>query len=464
MTREEVGLLGILGFGSFLTSSNLNSTNIALASIQREFDISLSSVQWVSIIGGILMASLSLCFGRIADITGRRRMYRIGIIIYLAGNGLSATAISFPHLMAMRTIMAFGLAMANPLAAAIMAASVAPERRGQVLGLFASFMAAGQLTGPTLGGLVLDLTSWRGIFVFNMSMGILLAIAQHFFLKGEDERHPQTFDAWGAVLLLIGYPALLLGLSVGPHSGWTANNTLGWFALGAVGIAVFFWWESRFAAPLFHLRFFRSGLFCVAMFTLAVGQFVIGPVGLFTPLYLQKVLFLDPLTVGLLMMALPVSTVIAGPLGGRLSDTYNPRLIAAAGALVLCGAIVAYTRLGIDSPALYVVVPLALVGVGSGFLRPASQVVVYAGVDRRDYGALSAMLASIGTLAGNLGTTLTIAVTESKASVSNPAAFADAVRFTFALLLPLLLLSVVVSLAGRFARQPVAAEPELVRP
>jgi MFS family permease len=315
-------------------------------------------------------------------------------------------------------------------------------------------MAAGQLTGPTLGGLVLDLTSWRGIFLFNMSMGIILAVAQHFWLRGEDERHQQTFDAWGALLLLVGYPALLLALSVGPHAGWVAPSTLGWFAVGAVGIGVFFWWESRFAAPLFHLRFFRSGLFCVAMFTLAVGQFVIGPVGLFTPLYLQKVLFIDPFMVGLLMMALPISTVIAGPVGGRLSDKYNARLIAAAGALVLAGAVVAYLQLGVDSRALYVVVPLVLVGVGSGFLRPASQVVVYAGVDRRDYGALSAMLASVGTLAGNLGTTMTIAITESRASVNDPSGFADAVRFTFALLLPLLLLSVVVSLEGRFARTP----------
>jgi EmrB/QacA subfamily drug resistance transporter len=457
MSKEEVRLLAVLGFGSFLLLSNLNSTNIALAEIQREFDVSLSAVQWVSIIGGIMMASLSLCFGRIGDIVGRRRIYRIGVFIYVLGSALSATAFTFPHLMVMRVIMAVGLAMANPLAAAIMAASVAPQRRGQVLGLFASFMAAGQLTGPTLGGLVLDVWNWRGIFVLNTTLGLLLCVAQHFFLRGQDERNPQVFDYRGALLLLAGYPALLIGLSTGPHAGWQSTITLFWFAIGGIGIGLFLYHENRFSAPLLHLRFFRSLPFCVAMFTLVVASFVQSPVTLITPIYLQKVLTIDPLQVGLIMMALPISTVIAGPIGGRLADRYPPRVIAAAGAAITFVAVLLYAQLGVSTPALFVVVPLVLVGLGGGFFRPANQVAVYADIDRRDFGALSAMLTSVGTLAGVLGTTIIVAVTESRAPSDNPTAFTEALQFTFTALLPLLALSAIVSLAGRSPRK--AEEP-----
>lgn len=462
MSRDEVRLLAVLGFGSFLLQSNLNSTNIALAEIQSDFDVSLSSVQWVSIIGGIMMGSLSLCFGRIGDIIGRRRVYRAGVLIYVLGSGLSATAFSFEHLMAMRVIMAVGLGMANPLAAAIMAASVAPERRGQVLGLFASFMAAGQLTGPTLGGVVLDLAGWRAIFLFNMGMGCLLIVAQHLFLRGLDERQQQTFDLQGALLLLIGYPALLIGLSRGPHYGWDSTFTLLWFGIAIVGLALFFRHESRFSAPLLRLKFFRSLAFCVAMFTLVVASFVQSPITIFTPLYLQKVLDISPLSVGLVMMALPVSTLMAGPIGGRLADRYSPSLIAAVGVAITFVAVLAYSRLGLTTPVLLVLVPLALVGIGGGFFRPANQVTVYADVDRRDYGALSAMITSLGTLAGALGTTLTIAVTESRGSSNDPIAFAEAIRFTFTALLPLLLVSVFVSLARRTkprVEEPVASSP-----
>jgi MFS family permease len=172
---------------------------------------------------------------------------------------------------------------------------------------------------------------------------------------------------------------------------------------------------------------------------------------------LQKVLTIDPLQVGLIMMALPISTVIAGPIGGRLADRYPPRVIAAAGAAITFVAVLLYAQLGVSTPALFVVVPLVLVGLGGGFFRPANQVAVYADIDRRDFGALSAMLTSVGTLAGVLGTTIIVAVTESRAPSDNPTAFTEALQFTFTALLPLLALSAIVSLAGRSPRK--AEEP-----
>jgi MFS family permease len=147
--------------------------------------------------------------------------------------------------------------------------------------------------------------------------------------------------------------------------------------------------------------------------------------------------------------------VIAGPIGGRLADRYNPRVIAAGGVVLTLVAVFFFSRLGLTTPALFLIVPLVLIGLGGGLFRPANQVSVYADVDRRDYGSLSAMLTSLGTLAGGLGTTITVAVTESRASSNDPVAFSEAIRFTFSALLPLLALAVVVSLAGRApARQP----------
>ena len=205
--------------------------------------------KWVSIIGGIMMGSLSLCFGRIGDIIGRRRVYRTGVFhlragLWALGHG---DVVRAPHGDARDHGCRAG--DGEPAGGAIMAASSAPERRGQVLGLFASFMAAGQLTGPTMGGVVLDLAGWRAIFVFNMAMGCLLIVAQQLFLKGHDERQQQTFDLKGALLLLIGYPALLIGVSRGPHQGWDSTFTLLWFGIAIVGLALFFRHEARFSAP-----------------------------------------------------------------------------------------------------------------------------------------------------------------------------------------------------------------------
>src|SRR5262249_50639885 len=144
LTREEVTLLLVLGPGSFVTASTIGTINVGLPAIQHEFGVSLSALKWVSIMGSIMMATLSLCFGRIGDIVGRRRVYRAGMAVYASGSGFAAAAISFPVLLAVRTVTATGIAMTLPLAGAIVASGVRPERRGQAIGLVASFSAAGQ--------------------------------------------------------------------------------------------------------------------------------------------------------------------------------------------------------------------------------------------------------------------------------------------------------------------------------
>lgn len=458
MTPSEARLLLLLGAGAFVLASTYTSINVALPQIQDEFGVSLSALKWVSIIGAIMVASLSLSFGRVGDLIGRRRVYKAGIFVYAIGAGLTALSLSFPQLMAARVFMATGLAMSNPLAGAIIAATVAPERRGRAIGLFASFQAAGMLIGPTFGGVILDLASWRAIFVTYAAIGGVLVLAQAALLKGVDERRHEPFDYLGAVLLLLGYPALLVALSLGPGEGWGSTLTLGFFALSAVGLASFTVRELRFDKPIFHFRFFRSPVFCIAMFMLAVASFVQNPVTLFTPLYLQKVLTADALTVGLVMMALPISTLIAGPIGGNLADRHNPWSVAAGGAVLSFFAVLIYSRLGVEASLVVVVVALLLVGLGAGFFRPANQVAVYSLVDQRDYGAIAAMLVLLQSLAGTLGTTIAVAINESRSAADNAVSFTEGQQFAFTALLPLIVLSVFAAMLARKLDQRRKAE------
>jgi len=454
MTAAEAKLLAVLGAGAFVLASTYSSINVALPRIQDEFEISLSALKWVSIIGAIMVASLSLSFGRMGDLIGRRRVYRAGIIVYTLGAGLTALAFSFPQLMAFRVFMAVGLAMSNPLAGAIIAEAVAPERRGQAVGLYASLQAAGQLTGPTFGGIVLDLAGWRAIFVSYLGIGVLLCLAQQFLLKGTEERRHEAFDYLGSALLLVGYPSLLIAFSVGPGSGWGSPWTLLWFGIAALGLTSFAARELTFEKPIFHFRFFRSAAFCIAMFTLAVASFVQSPMTLFAPIYLQKVLTIDPFTVGLVMMALPVSTLIAGPVGGALADRYNPRVIAGLGALFTLLAVLLYSRLGVEASVAFVAVALVLIGLGGGFFRPASQVAVYGLVERNDFASVSATLVLLQSLSGTFGATVLVAINEARAGGDDAAAFTSGQQLAFTALLPLLALAVVTSFFGLGARKP----------
>jgi MFS family permease len=190
------------------------------------------------------------------------------------------------------------------------------------------------------------------------------------------------------------------------------------------------------------------------MFVLATVSFIQNPITLFAPLYLSDVLSIGPLAIGLLMVALPLSTLAFGPVGGRLSDRYNPRFIASVGVgLVLLG-VVFYSQLGTSSAAILVVVPLVLVGAGLGLSRPASQVAVYSTVDRHEFGSLSALIISLTTLAGALGSTVTVAISEVHATSDSAVSFTDAQQFTFLLLVPLLVIALGISLLNRTARKP----------
>ncbi len=449
----------MLGPGSFVSASTIGTINVGLPSIQDEFGVSLSALKWVSIMGAIMMATLSLCFGRLGDIWGRRKIYKAGMIVYAIGSGLSAAALTFPNLIAVRVFMATGIAMTMPLATAIVASSVRPERRGQAIGLLAAFSSAGMLAGPSIGGFALDFFGWRGVFLANMVVAGSLAVLQHFMLRGEDPTRPAPFDFVGALLLLLGYPPLLIAMSIGPGRGWDSPLTLFWFVAAAVGLTAFTLWELRYRAPLFRFAFFRSISFSTAMFTLIVASFVQSPISLYTPIYLQDVLLMAPATVGLMMMALPLSTLFAGPVGGRLADRYEPRVIATLGMALSFVAVFGYSRLGVSTAPVLILLPLLLVGLGSGLFRPANQVAVYTGMSSSEFGSLSAMLASIGSLAGTLGATITIAISDSRGSVDDPVAFTEAQQFTFAALLPLLLVATIVSMLSRSRPRPDAGVP-----
>src|SRR3954447_20660969 len=464
-SAEETMLLLVLGGGSFVLMSNLSSINVALPHIQRDFGSSLSDVKWVAIIGFIISASLTLLFGRVGDIYGRNRIYRTGVIVYTAGSCLCALAISLPVMLAFRVVMAVGMAMVIPLSGAILAAAAKPERRGQLIGMSASFAAAGQLMGPTIGGFILDVFSWRGIFVFNGTLGVLLCVAQFVLLRGiSDERRTGRLDLSGAALMLVAFPALLLGLSFGPRDGWTEGSTLIWFGLSAAGFAAFAVREASFPAPLARFDLFKHLPFVVAIVGVAVTAFVQNPITLFVPVYLQTVLKLGSFDVGLLMVSLPLATLVAGPIGGRLADRYPPGLVAAGGIALLFVAVFAYAQMHVSTAPLLVLVPLILVGAAGGISRPANQVVAYQTVTPAEYGSLAAMLNSSMMLAGTLGTTITVAISESLAVKGNAASFADAQSQTFTLLLPLLALGVAVSLLGgrRREREGEAVAPVVV--
>ena len=429
---EERAILTVTCLAAFLFFNSFGSIGVALPMIQKQFGNSLSEIQWVVLMGVVTISSLSFCFGRAGGIFGQRRLYKIGVALYALGAGLGAISTSFLQLLAARGVMAVGLAMALPMSTAILATSFDSQRRGRVLGMFASAIAVGRMTGPAIGGLLLQFGGWTWIFWMNCIVGLVVTVAVLKIFRGPGEQRRETFDIWGAMALLVGYPSLLIALTYGAQLGWMWS--MGWSAAAVAGIASFIWIELHTTKPLVDIKMFRRPMLAGALGAVVLSHMVYNPIALSAPLYLQNVLGASAVISGLLLAVLPLSTAIVSPLGGRLADRIDAATVAVIGLALIVGGIAAYSALASDSEIIVVAAVLALLGAGVGLFTPANQKVAFAAVGHEDYGVLGAMLSSFGTAAGTIGTTITVALMEIDAGGelwAKAAVFAEAQQFAF---------------------------------
>ena len=402
--------------------------------------------------GSIMLSSLSLCFGRAGDLIGRRTIFKIGLALYTAGAGLAAFSATFVQLLASRCVMALGLAMAAPMAAAIIASVHGHESRGRALGLLAAAIALGRTTGPTIGGFILHVWGWRAVFLANCIFGIATCVTLFLIFKGKEERRQVSVDFLGVLSLIVGFPSFLIALTAGTRLGWDASEIVLWLGLAAAGIVSFVWRESRAEAPLMNLGYFRSIPFLRCILSLVLATLAFYPVAIFGPLYLLNVIGTSPLVAGLAMAALPLCSTFFSPLSGRLADRSDPRWVAILGLSIILSGVFLYARLGEDSTLTWIVFVLSILGAGIGLFIPANEKAAFSTVPNRDYGMLSAMLTAFATGSGALGTTIAVALAEvSKKSRigGDVAGFAYDQQFAFTILLPLAGLAVFVTLVGK---------------
>lgn len=459
---EERAILTVTCLAAFLFFNSFGSIGVALPVIQRQFGNSLSEIQWITLMGVVTISSLSFCFGRAGGRFGQKRLYKIGVAFYAGGAGLAAISTSFLQLLGSRAVMALGLAMALPMSTAILAASFAPERRGRVLGLFASAVAIGRMTGPAIGGLLLHLGGWPWIFWMNFIVGFGVAVAVSRIFRGPGEIRRETFDIGGALALLVGYPALLIGLTFGASLGWLSLPVLAAILVAAVGLASFVWIELHCAKPLIDVAIFKQHMLAAALLTVVCSNMLSQPITLAAPLYLQNVLGMTAISSGLLLAVMPLATALASPISGRLADRFDAGMVSNIGMAMIVTGIACYSRLGTASGLAVVVVVLALLGGGIGFFTPANQKIAFASVHQEDFGVLAAMLSSFGTAAGTVGTTIAVALMEISGRPrlwTDGAALTSAQQFAFACLVPVGLLALIIGLgSGRGARPNVASK------
>ncbi|BDP43693.1 MFS transporter (plasmid) [Deinococcus aetherius] len=349
----------VLGSGMAFIDGTV--VNVALSALQRDFGADVGSAQWVINGYTLMLAALILTGGALGDLYGRRRVFGLGVLIFAAASGLCGLAPTLGTLIAARVLQGIGGALLIPGSLAMIDAVFGDALRGRAVGLWSAATSVVTVLGPVLGGVLIDLGSWRWVFLINLPLALLvlwcLRGVPETRAAGEGARRP---DLPGAVLATAGLGALTYGLIQAGERGLGGSSLL-IAGLGVAGLAAFVLWEARAPHPMLPLGLFRSAGFAGTNALTFLLYGALGAALFFLPLNLIGVQGYSGTAAGTAL--LPMSLLLAGLSGvfGSLADRTGPRPLLTVGP-ILAGVGLAWLGfLGVGRPYLTGVLPGVLV-------------------------------------------------------------------------------------------------------
>ena len=388
MDNRKSALL-VITLGSFLIPFMGSSVIIALPSIGKEFMMDAVSLGWVTTSFLLSLGMFLVPSGRIADIYGRKKIFLYGFLIYTFSSFFCAVAPSVLFLIFSRVLTGIGASMTFSTGVAILTSIYPPGERGKVLGINVGAVYSGLSCGPFIGGLLTNTFGWRSVFFMNIPLGLFILLFTVWKLKGEwTEARGEKFDILGSMLFGLSLVAGMYGLSLLP-----GVEGISFVLVGAFGIVIFLKWESKTSSPIFHLDLLtKNKVFALSNLAALINYSATFGVSFLMSLYLQLMKGLKPQEAGLIMVSQPIVQAVFSPLAGRLSDRIEPRLVASTGMGLTALGLFLFSFLNQETPALFIIVTLALLGFGFALFSSPNTNAVMSSVDKKDYGIASGMI------------------------------------------------------------------------
>jgi EmrB/QacA subfamily drug resistance transporter len=364
MTKTQRLTLVATGFGLFMIFLDALIVNVALPSIQTDFKVGESGLQWVVTAYSLGMAVAIMSAATLADLQGRRKLYLAGIALFTACSVACGMAGSLNFLNVSRAIQGVAAATVNVTSLALVSAAF-PDRKQKAwaIGIWTAIASTAMAIGPTLGGILVQRSGWRIIFLVNAPVGlVVLALTWRFVAESRDER-PRRFDVPGQVLFIAAVGAFAYAVIEGPRAGWLSPLILGLFAVSAAALTAFVYWERRSADPMMDLTLFRDRTYSLAILTIFAVLFAIYGMLLVTTQYLQNVRGYSPTEAGLLLLPYSVTASLVSLRAGRLMGKVGSRRLILAGlAFLIGGFTVMIAGTGASTPILVIGLILASLG------------------------------------------------------------------------------------------------------
>ena len=354
-------LASILGSG--LAGIDATVVNVALPAIGRSFDTSFTTLQWTVTAYAFTLAAFILLGGGLGDRLGRRRVFVVGVVWFAAASLLCGLAPSAGVLVAARALQGIGAALLTPGSLAMLQASFVPEDRARAIGAWSGLGGVATAIGPFLGGWLVDVASWRWVFLINLPLAALVVwIALHHVPESRDANADAHLDPAGAVLGAVALGGISFALiEAGSGGGMAVPAGL----VGVVAAVAFVVVERRSAHPMLPPEVFRSAQFTAANIVTFVVYAAIGVVFFLLVIQLQVVAGYGPIAAGTALLPITLVMLTLSSRSGELAARIGPRLQMSVGPLVCAGGLLLLLRIGRDASYLGDVVP-AVVVIGLG--------------------------------------------------------------------------------------------------
>ncbi|HTO23988.1 MAG TPA: DHA2 family efflux MFS transporter permease subunit [Spirochaetia bacterium] len=425
--RSKWLVLGTVCFGLFMVNLDGNVVSLAMPTIIRQFNASLSQMEWISNAYMLTFAVFLITLGRLGDQLGRKKLFLAGLVGFTLGSALCGAAQNVGQLIAFRVLQGIGGSAMMPATLSLITATFEKEERGRAMGFWGAASGLAFIMGPIIGGWLTQAglghalnallgvrDYWRFVFFVNVPFGVLTFIfAASTVPESRDAGAQKKLDVVGVVLASLAVFLLTYGFIEGPRYGWLAPSRpfavmgltvapLGLsfvplcFLLAAVlGTAFILYERRRRVDPLMDLGLFRNRNYSVGMFTGVILNFGLSGAMFLMPLFCQAVLGIDPIHVGTLMLPFAFALLVSSPLAGILSDRIGAKSILVAGLAILAASFFLVAHFRPDTRGAELILPFVVMGIGMGLsMTPLTNLTLY-GVPADKAGGASGVLSTL---------------------------------------------------------------------
>ncbi len=404
-----------VSIGVFMSTLDASIVNISLPTITQSLNTHLKAVAWVVMAYFIIITGCLLLMGKLSDLFGQRRIYLFGFFTFTLGSAFCGLSPSISYLIGSRMLQGLGASALMAIGPAILTIAYPEEERGKALGILGSIVSVGFITGPILGGFLVEHLGWRSVFFINLPIGAIGILLSSKFLAKESNKSLLKVDVLGAILLFFFLSSLLLFIN---------RMGLGWIFLSLFCLGLFIIVEIKSPTPLLDLHLFKRRLFLSSLGAGLLSFWMNGSHNFVLPFFLQNIMGYSPSEVGMLVFPVSLTVMVMAPLGGRISDHVGVRVPATIGLFLTSFTVFSFIFLKTNASPFEIIWRQIVLGIGIGLFNPANNSAIIGSLPREYVGVASSLLA----FSRNLGLMVGVAFAEMVITFRLPEALSNSTR------------------------------------